>query len=310
MIEFNPITIETKDIYTRFLSDNIERGCETSFANLYMWGFQQYAVIYNQLIIFSKYNGHYFYSYPIGEGNKKLAMEAIIEDAKERNIDLCITWLYDKAKEELQQMYPDKFIIKSDRASFDYVYAINDLADLLGRKYHKKRTHVNKFHKAFPNYRIEPLTCDNISSIKPMLEKWYHDRLADNPDNDYRSEQKALEKALTHFDELKMEGLILLEGENVQNVDSRIGQSHILAITLGSPISEHTFDVHFEKARWDVDGAYTVINNEFAKYIRDRHPHIKFLDREEDMGLEGLRRSKESYYPHHMIEKHKAQLIY
>ena len=308
MIEFNPITIETKTIFNHFLSHNIERGCETSFTNLNIWGFQQYAIVYDQLIIFSFYNGYYFYSYPIGNGDKKQAILAIMEDAKERNIDFSLTWLYGNASEELEQLFPDKFIIESDKASFDYIYDINDLADLLGRKYHKKRTHCNKFYKTFPNYRVEPLTENNISVIKPMIEKWYNDRLLDNPDNDYHSEQKALEKALIHFRELNMEGLMLLEGNDDNNIDTRIGDSHILAVTLGSPLSHDTFDVHFEKARWDVDGAYTVINNEFARYIRDKYPNIKFLDREEDMGLLGLRRSKESYYPHHLIEKHKASL--
>jgi len=68
-------------------------------------------------------------------------------------------------------------------------------------------------------------------------------------------------------------------------------------------------DVHFEKARPDVDGAYAVINCEFARYIRQKHPYIRFLNREEDMGLEGLRKAKESYYPHHMTEKCWACLL-
>ncbi len=308
MIEFKPITAETKHIYDKYVPKDIIRGCETSFANLCMWGNQQYAIIYNQLIIFSIYSGHYFYSYPIGNGDKKAAIDAIIKDGKERGIRYSIAWLYEEAITTLQQMYPDKFIIQSDLASSDYVYDINDLADLQGRKYHKKRTHVNKFNKSFPNYHIEPLTDKNISSIKPMLEKWYKDRLTDNPDNDYSMEQLALEKALNHFEKLNMEGLILIDDANNEYKDYQIGQSHIVAVTLGSPLSYDTFDVHFEKARWDIDGAYTVINNEFAKYIRNKHTHIKFLNREEDMGLEGLRRSKESYYPHHMIQKNRAIL--
>ena len=307
MIEFNPITIETKDIYSRYLPDNTERGCETSFANLNMWGFQQYAILYDQLILFSLYNGHHFYSYPIGDGDRKSALEAIITDSRERNIPCCIVGLYGNAIEELKNLYPERFSIQSDRASYDYVYDINDLADLQGRKYHKKRTHLNHFRKAFPEYRVEPLNKSNILKVKPMLEKWYHDRLAENPDKDYHSEQAALKRAITHYDGLNMEGLLLLDGNNYEG-DNSIDKSLILAFTLGSQLSEDTFDVHFEKARWDIDGAYTVINSEFAKYIRDKYPHIKFLNREEDMGLEGLRRSKERYYPHHMIEKSRAIL--
>lgn len=296
MIEFNPITIEFKNIYSHFFLDSTERGCETSFANLNIWGFQQYAILNDQLVLFSLYNGHYFYSFPIGNGDKKNVIDSIIADAKERNIPCCIVGLYSDAKETLEKLYPETFNIHSDRDSYDYVYSIDDLADLQGRKYHKKRTHINKFRSSFEKYTLEPLGDNNLPQVRQMLEKWYSDRLADNPDNDYASEQKALYKALEHYNELNMDGLVLSNNHD------------ILAFTLGSQLSDDTFDIHFEKARWDVDGAYTVIASEFAKYIRSKYPYIKFLNREEDMGLEGLRKSKESYYPHHMVEKSRAFL--
>ncbi len=296
MIEFKPITIEFKTTYARFLADNIERGCETSFTNLNIWGTQKYAILHDHLVIFSLYNGHYFYSFPIGSGDKSAAIDSIIDDAKERSIPCCITGLYGDAKETLEKLYFDRFVIKSDRNSYDYVYDIDDLADLQGRKYHKKRTHINKFRNAFNAYTIDTINTENLPQLKKMLERWYHDRLADNPENDYSSEQTALFKALEHYEELNMDGLVLSNNHD------------ILAFTLGSQLSDNTFDIHFEKAKWDVNGAYTVIANEFAKYIRNNYPHIRFLNREEDMGLEGLRKSKESYYPHHMIEKSRALL--
>ena len=104
----------------------------------------------------------------------------------------------------------------------------------------------------------------------------------------------ALFKALRHREELDMEGLVLMDGDE------------ILAMTLGSFLSSNTFDVHFEKAREEVDGAYTVVNQEFARYLRLKYPEIAYLDREDDMGLEGLRKAKLSYHPHHMIDKHRA----
>lgn len=296
MIEFKPITIDFKTIYSNFLPDNNERGCETSFANLNIWGYQQYAIIHNQLVIFSLYNDYYFYSFPIGDGDKKAAIDSIIDDAKRRNIHYCISGLYGDAKETIEELYYDKFVIKSDRDSYDYIYNIDDLADLPGRKYHKKRTHINKFRNNFNTYSIDAVNKDNLPQLKEMLEKWYQDRLSDNPNNNYTSEQKAISKAFDHYEELNMDGLVLSNNQE------------ILAFTLGSPLSDNTFDVHFEKARWNVDGAYTVIANEFAKYIRNKYPHIMFLNREEDMGLVGLRKSKESYYPHHMIEKSRALL--
>ena len=82
----------------------------------------------------------------------------------------------------------------------------------------------------------------------------------------------------------------------------------VIAMTLGSFLSEDTMDVHFEKALSSVDGAYTAINCEFARYIRNRFPGVCYLNREEDMGIEGLRKAKESYLPHHMVQKCWAHL--
>jgi hypothetical protein len=93
-----------------------------------------------------------------------------------------------------------------------------------------------------------------------------------------------------------MEGIMLLDGDRV------------LAVTMGSRMNRDTFDIHFEKAREDVDGAYTVVNQEFARYLRLKYPDTAFLDREDDMGLEGLRKAKLSYNPHHMTEKYHATL--
>jgi len=196
----------------------------------------------------------------------------------------------------LEAIYPEMFIFHSDRDSFDYVYDINNLADLKGSKYHKKRNHYNRFRDTFPEYTIQPIREDNIPLIKEMVNQWYEKKLEDNPDADFTMEQIAIEKALKHFKELGMDGIILLNGET------------ILAMTMGSHLSCDTVDVHFEKARVDADGAYAAINCEFAKYLRDKYPELRYLNREDDMGLEGLRKAKERYYPHHMVEKSWAHL--
>ena len=94
-----------------------------------------------------------------------------------------------------------------------------------------------------------------------------------------------------------MEGLILTQGEQ------------ILAFTLGGFLSQDTFDVNFEKALDTADGAYPAINQAFAQYLRSKYPQLKWLDREDDMGLEGLRKAKLSYCPDHMVEKHWACLL-
>ena len=137
MIEFKRIKASDKKQYEECLSSAGERGCETSFANLYLWGRQNIAFLFGQAIIFSQFDRRSVYPYPVGAGDKKAALDAIIADAAERGISCRITGLNSEAIKEIEKLYPSKFRFHCDRGSFDYVYDINDLADLKGKKYQK-----------------------------------------------------------------------------------------------------------------------------------------------------------------------------
>ena len=294
MIQFKEIKLENKKEYEHLLHSNIEHGCEYSFTNLFMWGTQQITFMDNHVLLFSEFDNHCFYPFPVGHGDKKKILDQIFDDADERGISCCLTGLNYEDKQTLETLYPGKFYFHADRSNFDYVYDINCLADLKGRKLHRKRNHLKHFEKTHPDCVVEPICDENLDEVRTFISQWYQLKLKDAPDGDYHNEQAALEKALTFHKELHMEGLLLREG------------SQILAFTLGSQMSSDTFDVHFEKARGDIDGAYTTINSAFANYIRTKHPHIAYLNREEDMGIPGLRKAKQSYFPHHLIKKYKA----
>lgn len=294
MINFEPITLNQKSLYEKYLCNNPGHGCEYSFTNLYMWGLQKAAILHDHMVLYSEFDNHCFYPFPVGTGDKKAVLEAIFSDAKERGLCCCLTGLSEESKNTLEQLYPNQFYFHADRSGFDYVYDINDLADLKGRKLHRKRNHLKHFKKNHPDYTLEPISDSNLDEVKEFITKWYQNKLAENPDGDYHNEQAALVKALSHYKELEMEGLVLKE------------YGVLLGFTLGSQMAHDTYDVHYEKACGDIDGAYTTINSEFANYIRNKHPHIKYLDREEDMGIPGLRKAKQSYFPHHMIKKYRA----
>ena len=296
-IEFLRITTEHKALYEEYLHRESERGCEFSFANLYMWGRQSLALVDDNVVLFSQFDRRSVYPYPLGAGDKKAVIDRIIEDSRSRGIPCRITGLCHSARETLEALYPGMFRYHSDEGSFDYVYSIDDLADLSGKKYHGKRNHLYRFREACPNYKAVPITEENLPGVQKMAENWYLNRLAENPDADFNMERAALNKAFRSYTALGMVGLLI---EN---------EGEILAFTMASPLSPDTLDVHFEKAVADVQGAYTVVNNEFARYIRDHYPEIKYLDREEDMGLEGLRRAKRSYHPAYMIKKSWACLL-
>ena len=297
MIDFQPLTLEDRARFEKYLLDGTERGCEFSFANLYLWGRQRAAEVEGHLVLFSQFSRRSVYPYPVGTGDKTAVLEALMADAKERGIPCRITGLNQENMALIEEKFPGQFRFHCDRDSYDYIYDINDLADLKGRKYQKKRNHFNRFRDAYPYYTVEALSDENVEAVKALTDRWYVKKQEEDPQGDYHMERAALSKALKHYRELGMDGLVLRDGADV------------LAFTLGSPLSPDTFDVHFEKALPNVEGAYPVINCEFARYLREKYPNLQFLNREDDLGIEGLRKAKLSYYPHHLVEKCWACLL-
>ena len=297
MIEFHKLDPAKREEYEGYLRAQGERGCEYSFVNLYLWGRQKAAFIHGQLVFFSQFNRKSVYLFPVGTGDKKAALEAVMADAKERGIPCRIAGLTQSDRALLEQLFPGKLQYHYDRDSFDYIYDINDLAELKGRKYQKKRNHLNRFRDAYPEHTLEPITEKNIGEVTALVERWYALRLAEDPLGDFQLEQEAIAKALRKRALLGLEGLLLrIEGAPV-------------AMTLGSRLNETTFDIHFEKALDTADGAYAAINNGFARYLREKYPELLWLNREDDMGIAGLRKAKESYNPNRLVEKSWAILL-
>ena len=295
MIPFQRLDPAHRDAYEQYLLHS-GKGCEYSFVNLSIWGRQRAAFVHGFLVLMSQFDRRSVYPFPLGQGDIRPVLEAVIHDANTRGIPCCFTGMNAAECQLLEQLYPGKFRIQPDRNGFDYIYNIDDLADLKGRKFQKKRNHLNRFRENHPHWRTEPLSKENLQAVRQLAHDWYTHRQQIDPMGSYTLERIAMDRALSDPDRLDFEGLVLLEADQV------------LAFTLGSRMSPDTFDVHFEKAREDVDGAYTAINQQFASYIREKYPDIRFLDREEDMGLEGLRKAKLSYNPVELREKYWARL--
>ena len=294
MISFERLTLEKKPEYDAMLARAAHRGCTFSFVNLYIWGRQCAARVGEDLLLFSHYAGRTMYPYPVCAGDPRPALDALMADARERGIPFRLSGLNREDVEHLQSWYPDQFIFHCGRGGHDYVYAIDDLADLKGKKYQPMRNHINRFLAEHPDVRILPLSEQTLADARALADRWYQRR---SPEEDAGMELAALNRAFAHWRELGMEGLVMYVREQV------------VAMTMGSRLGADTVDVHFEKADTDYPGAYAVINRAFARHIREKYPEVKFLNREDDMGLEGLRKAKLSYYPHHMVEKCWAHLM-
>ena len=294
MIQFERLTLDQKSEYDALLRHAAHRGCGFSFANLYIWGRQCAAKVGDDLLLFSHFGGKTMYPYPVCPVDPRPALDALMADARERGIPFRLTGLNTRDLENLREWYPDKFCFHCGRDSHDYVYAIDDLAELKGKRFQPKRNHINRFLADYPDARILPLTDETLPDAKALADRWHQRR---TEEEDAGMELVALNRAFAHWKELGMEGLVLYVGNQV------------IAMTMGSRLDGETFDVHFEKADLDYPGAYAVINRAFARHIRDKYPAVRFLNREEDMGIEGLRKAKLSYHPHHMVEKCWAHLM-
>ena len=295
MIPFTKIRLEQKEAISRYLLQAEKRSCEYSFANLFLWGHKKVAEQDGFLLIQSQFDRKNVYIFPVGEGDLRTALDALIRDAEERGIRCCLAALTETECQLVEQLYPGKFHLYCDRDSYDYVYAIDDLADLKGRKFQKKRNHVNRFWQEHPEAEILPLDESNRVAAFHLAEQWYDLRCASDPDHDHHLEHQALHRAFAFYSQLGMEGVVLVEN------------GEMLAFAMGSRLNHDTFDIHFEKGL-DTDGAYAAINRGFAQYLREKYPDVKWLNREDDMGIEGLRKAKLSYCPDHMVEKCWAEL--
>lgn len=297
MIDFQPLTVARRKELQRYFALCGEKGCEYTFTNLFLWGRQKAAVTGDYLVIFSQFDRRSLYPFPVGQGDIKPVLDAIIADAQARGIVCRLSGLSKADCDLLESLYPGQFCVHTDRNSFDYVYDIHDLADLKGRKYQQKRNHAHRFWNAHPEARLLPIDENTVPLARDMAERWYAVRTEADPHTDFHMERVAISKALSNWAALELEGLLLLDGDEV------------LGLTIGSRLSETAFDVHFEKAWAEVEGSYAAINQAFARYLRNKHPELQYLNREDDMGLEGLRKAKLSYSPHHMVEKFWVRLV-
>ncbi len=292
-MEFTPITLESKHIIQGFLDKDFFSISDISFGNLFIWSCARdisYAIDSDTLIIKTQYpDAKPYFFYPIGAGDKPKALESIAKYCCTHNIPPHFESIESKNLESLQAIFPNlKATPNIDR--FDYVYAIQELIELSGRKFHKKKNHLNQFVIAFPNWQYESITARNTKRVIEAADRW----LEANPNKSQALlfENIGIKNALQFFEELSLKGgFIHLDGE-------------IIAFSFGEEINNEMAIIHIEKANNEIAGAYQIINQQV---LANEFKHLKYANREEDLGIEGLRRAKKSYNPIFMVEKFSLQ---
>lgn len=285
-IPFKPIELADKPIIESFTLRSDCRNCDMSFGNIFCWREHYrsaWAVVDGFLVIRFRIGGggRLGYMQPLGEGDFTRILPALAADAHRNGQRLRLIGLSDAGCETMRGGDCSEFAFDADRSLADYIYLAEELRTLPGRRFQPKRNHINRFTSEY-DYRYEPLVRERFAECMRLEADWRQARAGQGHTAEMGAEQRAMQQAFDHFEELDMSGGCLYVGDR------------LVAFTYGSPINGDTFDCHVEKADTAYDGAFTMINRLFAEQLPAR---FRYVNREEDMGLEGLRRSKRSYHP-------------
>lgn len=178
------------------------------------------------------------------------------------------------------------FDMNTDSAGWDYLYDKSTMCELLGRKLHGKRNFVKRFWAAFPEAKLLPINQETIGLCRTFLGQWYANY--DKMDESLVAESQAINFAFDHFEALNLKGALL------------VNDTTVLGFTYGSTVAPGIFAVHIEKASRDAIGSYPALTQAFAQTLPNE---IHTINREEDLGIAGLRKAKQDWSPSGMVRK-------
>ncbi len=290
MLDFRIIDISDKERICSCLEKSDFQGCEYSFANNMAW-----RRLSNSRIAF--YKNFYIscafdtddnipvFLFPSGEGNYKEVIDEMKLYAESLGKPLKISGVTQNGLEFMKSLYSGEFTVEFDRDSSDYIYNSSDLINLSGRKYHQKRNHLSKINQY--NWNFSVMTESDFDECIEFSALNYNGK---NGIDDFSSvaEQFAINTFFTNFREFGLFGGVI-------RIDNKVR-----AFTIGERLNSDTLCVHIEKADTSYQGIYPAINNQFCKAFAE---NFRYVNREEDMGIEGLRKSKLSYNPAYILEK-------
>lgn len=291
MINFKLVELTDKPRIDACLKNNVYRSCDFSFANMYAWRIKfktQFEIYHNTLFVrFLESDGIMYYMIPVGTMPLDEAIKLIMSVAEKDNIPFRMKGVTPRMLENINKALPGVFDYLPDRNNAEYLYLSEKLIKLSGKKLQSKRNHINRFKADNPNWEYFPLlTRQQLDECSLMLDEWDDAKSETNPD--LRYDYRATKCMLDNFDKLQLRGgAIRVNGK-------------IVAFTIGEPLTQDAFVVHVEKAFGEINGAYTIINQQF---IEHEASEFTYINREEDMGIESLRKAKLSYYPEILLEE-------
>ena len=295
MIDFYSLSLSDREWVTHRLLEDDRQACEYSFANNYLWS-DIYSVKMGKeqgCLIFQFVDGQeHCYTIPIGAGNRKGALDALLSMEQAKGRQLVLGTLMQSDLEWLEQNYPGRYSVETNRDDYDYVYSTEKLSTLSGRKLHGKRNHIARF-KDGNNWQYRDMMPEDAGECLRFLDLW-KEAESENWNDEMENELHINRRALRNLADLVLDGGMLYKG------------GRLVAFCIGEPLNSNTYVVHIEKALASVQGAYPMINQQFVLHHCQEY---EYVNREEDTGDEGLRRAKLSYQPVLLVEKYQVRFL-
>ncbi len=294
-MEFEPLELKHREMINSYLAMQRIESSELTFLTLYIWrkAFNIKLAKDSGCLIFEFRDNGFPPSlrFPLGKGDKKAALHNSCKYFIENEFEPRFYGLTKDMTEELLQLCPEKFRIFPTPDYFDYVYSVNRLIMLSGKELHSKKNHINRFKRTY-DYQYMPLTSADYAEITTAYDEWLAKR---EIEEDYylESEKQSISDILKNFDLLGCKGAKLY------------ANGRLCAFTIGEQLNDNTALIHIEKADMEIGGAYAAINQMF---LENEWSHLEYVNREDDFGIEGLRKAKQSYRPLFMVEKYTAIL--
>ena len=299
-MQWKPIDIEDKDLFDRFFHTQNILVSDLTFTNLFLWHYSRqisYFIHKDCLFIKTQYpNENPFIFYPIHKENnlftKKEALSDMMQYFKANGYEFSIKSLSILDKNELENFFPNTFSFFYNEDKSDYIYSIPELIELKGKKYHKKKTHLNRFLERYA-FSYESLSDRNLKELITTYQEWFG-KISDNASEGLKNEFIGIIESLKAFHKLSFKGGLLRES------------GKIIAFSFAEPLNKDCVVIHIEKADIEYQGAYQAINREF---LAQEWNTFSLVNREEDLGIPGLRKAKQSYQPLYLQEKFEATLL-
>lgn len=298
LLAYKPLALMDRAVLEPYIQAQEFENSELTFADMYIWRKSwrvEWAIALGALFMRMRMPGKCL-MYPVMPLDGRLTraqLELAVGDMRSAGWRPVMTSVGEGYLQRVREAMPLGWRELELEDFEDYVYRAQDLITLKGRNYHGKRNHLARFMRAYEGrYVYRPLRACDMAECLRLWDRWYAERVGGMDDGERLAAAQEREMVAEAFGAMHLLGL---RGGVVEVDGSMAG------FTLGER-ERDTLLVRLEKALDQYEGIYAFINREFAEHGFEG---VRWINREEDMGIPGLRRSKQSYYPDHMVKKYQ-----